>query len=356
MEHLRRPNHGRSTEVTARGRASCRTPDGRRGSRGPGHGCHARAVGTPLLAGFSNTHLTLGTHHADCDRPLRRRRRRTAEGVRDARRAVVEACRGLAGDVVETARLLTSELVTNALEHGAGTIHVEVTRRPANLMRVSVDDDGSQRPHHVAAGPESERGRGLMLVESRFLVGVSRRVTLASECGSSSGRPDLRSATGCDRSGAARDANHRTEPVNPSAHPAGASCPPTSTPSVAAWHARPQPPGSRPSFWPQAFWSVVAANRRCAPTSTLSKASVDNLKNVEVSQGGLSKLQGDLSQVKSDLSKVKSDAKSQYSDEIDAVDQAATSLSSDLSAATDSPSAATIAPPTAPTSSRWGTH
>lgn len=90
---------------------------------------------------------------------------RSEECVRHARRAVAEACRGMARDLVEIAQLLTSELVTNALQHGAGDISVEVTRSPRTL-RVSVDDESDNQPRHTTAGVEQIRGRGLMLVEA----------------------------------------------------------------------------------------------------------------------------------------------------------------------------------------------
>ena len=81
----------------------------------------------------------------------------------------------------------------------------------------------------------------------------------------------------------------------------------------------------------------------CSDVDALS-ASFEQLKNVDVSQGGLAKLKDDFDQVRSDLSEVKQSATDEYADKIDAVDQAATSLSTHLSAATSAPSADTIAP------------
>jgi len=90
---------------------------------------------------------------------------RSEECVRHARRAVAEACKGMARDVVEIAQLLTSELVTNALQHGAGAITIEVSRSP-KLLRVSVDDESDGRPRRSTAAVDEIRGRGLMLVEA----------------------------------------------------------------------------------------------------------------------------------------------------------------------------------------------
>lgn len=64
------------------------------------------------------------------------------------------------------ARLAVSELVTNAVEHSAGSriqVRVRVTRR---TMRVEVSDAGT-RPFSPSGSPgESVRGRGLLLVDA----------------------------------------------------------------------------------------------------------------------------------------------------------------------------------------------
>jgi len=82
-----------------------------------------------------------------------------------ARRYVAEACDGLARDVVEIAQLLTTELVTNAIDHGAGEITLDTTRAPQDL-RVDVIDHAPERPRAGQAGPEHTRGRGMLIVES----------------------------------------------------------------------------------------------------------------------------------------------------------------------------------------------
>jgi two-component sensor histidine kinase len=78
---------------------------------------------------------------------------------------VAEACGGLARDLVEIAQLLTSELVTNAIQYGSGTIAVEISRS-ANRLRVTVNDANSERPQRQSPSAEDVRGRGLMLVEA----------------------------------------------------------------------------------------------------------------------------------------------------------------------------------------------
>jgi anti-sigma regulatory factor (Ser/Thr protein kinase) len=83
----------------------------------------------------------------------------------EARRHVAAACSGLARDVVEIAQLLTTELVTNAIDHGAGEITLDITRAPRDL-RVDVIDAAPGRPRSRPAGPDQTHGRGMLIVES----------------------------------------------------------------------------------------------------------------------------------------------------------------------------------------------
>lgn len=74
---------------------------------------------------------------------------------------------------VETMTLLVSELVTNAVIHGQGPVHVTLTDTDGSV-RVAVDDHGGGRPSLVQAGTEMHGGGwGLRLVD-----------TLADEWGS----------------------------------------------------------------------------------------------------------------------------------------------------------------------------
>lgn len=73
------------------------------------------------------------------------------------------------------------------------------------------------------------------------------------------------------------------------------------------------------------------------------KASVEDLKDVNIDKNALTKLQESFSEVQSDLSKVKSDAKAEFGDDVDAVEQAASSVGSSLDAAVASPSGETVA-------------
>jgi anti-sigma regulatory factor (Ser/Thr protein kinase) len=68
---------------------------------------------------------------------------------------------GLA-ELVETMELLVSELVTNALVHGAGTIWLRLIRGP--MLLCEVGDDGPELPYVCDAADTDESGRGLQLV------------------------------------------------------------------------------------------------------------------------------------------------------------------------------------------------
>ena len=88
------------------------------------------------------------------------------EAVPLARRFLREACCREHGAVVlDDAQLLVSELVTNAVEHGAPPITLRVTCTGSPTMQVRVSD-GSLRPPEVQhRHPLDEGGRGLVLVD-----------------------------------------------------------------------------------------------------------------------------------------------------------------------------------------------
>jgi anti-sigma regulatory factor (Ser/Thr protein kinase) len=68
---------------------------------------------------------------------------------------------GLA-EISDTVELLVSELVTNALVHGAGEIGLRLIR--VSTLLCEVRDDGSELPYLRSAGDNAESGRGLQLV------------------------------------------------------------------------------------------------------------------------------------------------------------------------------------------------
>ncbi|MGW0822539.1 ATP-binding protein [Streptomyces sp. NPDC002845] len=93
-------------------------------------------------------------------------------------------------ELVDPAALVISELVTNALEHGAGTeIGFSISYTPDGLhgvVRIEVDDGSSELPRPGTAGLDEECGRGLLLVEA-----------IASECGGSWGTSNGGTRTWC---------------------------------------------------------------------------------------------------------------------------------------------------------------
>jgi anti-sigma regulatory factor (Ser/Thr protein kinase) len=89
-----------------------------------------------------------------------------ATSVARARRAVAEVCRSHGrADLADTAALLVSEVVTNAVLHGDGTVEVRA-ELSGRILRVEVQDDGVGVPTVRRAGPEAEGGRGLALVDA----------------------------------------------------------------------------------------------------------------------------------------------------------------------------------------------
>jgi anti-sigma regulatory factor (Ser/Thr protein kinase) len=82
-----------------------------------------------------------------------------------ARRTVRQLVAGwYLGQHADLAELVVSELVANALRHGAGPIEIRVSCGPGGL-RVGVHDEGAGRPVRRPAGDYDECGRGLELLD-----------------------------------------------------------------------------------------------------------------------------------------------------------------------------------------------
>lgn len=67
-----------------------------------------------------------------------------------------------------TARLLTSELVTNALLHGAGNIRLRASLEPDRLVVEVIDEgEGFDLPAPTRPGPDQVGGYGLRIVDAQ---------------------------------------------------------------------------------------------------------------------------------------------------------------------------------------------
>lgn len=82
-----------------------------------------------------------------------------------ARGHVAEVCAGLPEETVYTARLLVTELVSNAVLHGRGTIRLTVARDDA-AVRVEVHDESPHLPVVMHRSPMAEHGAGMRLVSA----------------------------------------------------------------------------------------------------------------------------------------------------------------------------------------------
>jgi anti-sigma regulatory factor (Ser/Thr protein kinase) len=86
--------------------------------------------------------------------------------ARMARRYLLSRLADLPPDVVDEVLLMTSELVTNAVRHGAAPIQLRLHRRGGTL-RVDISDGGVPLAMTIPARSRTaESGRGLLLVDA----------------------------------------------------------------------------------------------------------------------------------------------------------------------------------------------
>jgi anti-sigma regulatory factor (Ser/Thr protein kinase) len=90
---------------------------------------------------------------------------RRPDAAAAARRHAREVCRPRDELVAYDVELVVSELVTNALLHGAGRITLTL-RALHHGIRVGVADRGPGEPRRVEATPGGCHGRGLLLVDA----------------------------------------------------------------------------------------------------------------------------------------------------------------------------------------------
>ncbi len=67
------------------------------------------------------------------------------------------------GDLADLAAIVVSELVTNAVRHGAGPVRLRISCA-GGILRTEVHDHGTGRPVRRLAGADDENGRGLALL------------------------------------------------------------------------------------------------------------------------------------------------------------------------------------------------
>ena len=68
-------------------------------------------------------------------------------------------------EVIEDASLLTTELMSNAVEHGTGIVHLEIAVHDG-LLHIGVHDDAVELPVKREASSSRLQGRGIWLVQS----------------------------------------------------------------------------------------------------------------------------------------------------------------------------------------------
>lgn len=90
-----------------------------------------------------------------------------ADAAAIARRFVRDNRDHLDPSVIADAELLISEIVTNAVRHGAGQVRLRLRLDPPGIG-IAVADTGAQMPRPRAAAPPSDQtsGRGLLIVDA----------------------------------------------------------------------------------------------------------------------------------------------------------------------------------------------
>ncbi len=89
----------------------------------------------------------------------------TPSALQDGRRFAAAALAewALPANLIDDATLIVSELLTNAVLHGAPPIRLRLRRTPRELA-IEVDDESSAMPRKLRAAPEDLHGRGLAIV------------------------------------------------------------------------------------------------------------------------------------------------------------------------------------------------
>ncbi|HET6817889.1 MAG TPA: SpoIIE family protein phosphatase [Mycobacteriales bacterium] len=88
---------------------------------------------------------------------------RDVDAVPRARRFTAEALRGVDSSIVDDVELVVSELVTNALLHGAAPVTLRLSTI-GDRVRIEVEDGGRELPVRMRDDTDAMTGRGLALV------------------------------------------------------------------------------------------------------------------------------------------------------------------------------------------------
>jgi two-component sensor histidine kinase len=108
------------------------------------------------------------SYRIDCDPALVSR-------AREQTRKILPAW-GL-GEHTNIAELIVSELVTNAMVHGAGQIEIRLSCAATGDLWTEIHDDGPGRPARQRPSSDDEYGRGLELIDGLIeLYGGTRGV------------------------------------------------------------------------------------------------------------------------------------------------------------------------------------
>ncbi|MFI1583004.1 ATP-binding protein [Embleya sp. NPDC020630] len=92
---------------------------------------------------------------------------RRVEQMRKIACSQLRYCGHRDGEAVYMVGVVVSELVTNAVRHGAGdTVTFALRCDESGAIRIEVDDHSSGRPEIREPDNESEEGRGLVIVEA----------------------------------------------------------------------------------------------------------------------------------------------------------------------------------------------
>jgi signal transduction histidine kinase len=108
---------------------------------------------------------------------------RALTAPRDAREAARKTlCNWGLDDHVDVAQVIISELVTNAIRHGAGPVGTRIScdRR---YLHVEVHDDGPGRPVRRHANAEDESWRGLTVIDGLMQLYGGSLVVVNDEVG-----------------------------------------------------------------------------------------------------------------------------------------------------------------------------